>query len=41
LSRRFVLVLGALVVLLAGCKVDTTVDVVVRENGSGAPTRRR
>jgi hypothetical protein len=35
LSRRFVLVLGALVVLLAGCKVDTTVDVVVRENGSG------
>ncbi len=32
---RWVLLLVALVVLLAGCKVDTTVDVTVREDGSG------
>ena len=32
---RWVLLLVALVALLAGCKVDTTVDVTVREDGSG------
>jgi hypothetical protein len=33
--RRLVLVACALLVLLAGCKVDTTVSITVRRDGSG------
>jgi hypothetical protein len=35
MSRRLLLLFCALVAVLAGCKVDTTVDVTVRDDGSG------